>query len=89
MRVMKAMKKAKGAKHGTAKDKRSNGRWLWAAVTVGKGTHRFTHENGKKKFTFRFLPKSADAVKGKPRGLDEIVDTMAMRIHKGSKLVFD
>ena len=58
-------------------------------MTVGKGKECFTHENGKKKFTFRFLPKAADAVRGRPRGLEEIADTMALRIHEGTKLVFD
>jgi len=87
--AMKAMKVMKKGKRGSAADQRSNGRWLWAAVTVGKGNRVFNHANRLKKFTFRFLPKAADAASGKPRGLQEIADTMALRIHKGSKLVFD
>ena len=74
---------------GTSADPRSNGKWLWAAVAVGKGTELFTHENGKKLFTFRFLPKRADAKDDKPRGFHEIKDTIEKCINKGSFLVYD
>lgn len=70
----------KTMKRGTAKDLRNNGRWLCAAVTIGRGTDVHTHANGKKRFAFRFLPKSSDAVSGKPRGLDKIRDTMDLHI---------
>ena len=72
-----------------AADTRSNGKWLWAAVTVGRGLEVFTHENEKKRFTFRFLPKKADAQQEKPRGFDEIRDTIKARIKPGSILVND
>jgi hypothetical protein len=58
-------------------------------VTVGKGENLYSHDNGLKKFTFRFLPKAADAVNGKPRGFDEIKDTISLRIARGSVLVYD
>ena len=74
---------------GTDMDTRSNGMWLWAAVTVGKGTELFTHGNGLKKFTFRFLPKKSDAINGKPRGYEEIRDTLESRVRKGSIIVSD
>lgn len=83
-----AMKKA-ATKTGTSKDKRSNGRWLWAGVTVGVCKKRFTHENGQKRFTFRFLPKRMEARDQKPRGLAEIRATLKAHVKQGSMLVFD
>jgi hypothetical protein len=74
---------------GTHRDTRSNGRWMWAAVTVGSGKERYTHENGLKQFTYKFLPASHDAKDGKPRGLQEIKDVLQQRVKPGSFLVFD
>ena len=79
----KAMKKPKG------KDMRSNGRWLWAAVTVGHGKVRYTHGNGLKRIAWRLLPHPHMAEDGKPRGEKEIAKTFEAHIVKGSKIVFD
>jgi hypothetical protein len=81
--------KRPSGKRGTRNDPISNGRRLWAAATVGKGEEVYTHANGKIKFTFDFLPKKADARRGKPRGLDEIRNTLATRARRGSMLIFD
>ena len=45
------------------------GRWLFAAVLVGNKATRYTHDNGRKRFTFHimYLPKTAPD--GKPRGI--------------------
>jgi len=87
------MKKPAGTsihkKPASSTDRRRNGRWLWAAVTVGKGNEVYTHANKKKRFTFRFLPKSAMALEGKPKGVAEIRETLRTRIKKGTILVFD
>ena len=71
------------------RDARANGKWLWAAVTVGKGKDVYTHGNGKKKFTFCFLPKRSEASHNKPRGLVEIKKTIQNHVVKGSNLIFD
>ena len=70
-------------------DKRSDGRWLWAAVTVGHGRTRYTHGNKEKKIAWRILPMSTMAVDGKPRGQKELEFTFEQHLVKGSKLVFD
>ena len=70
-------------------DKRSTGLWLWAAIVVGKGNKRFTHGNNDKVFTFKLLPRQADAPHHKPRGLVSIKQTLQQRIHPKSFLVFD
>ena len=94
MKVVKAMK-VKGAKFKKSmralkkNDARSDGRWLWAAVSVGRGNEKWTHENKKKKFTFKLLPNKASAPRGKPRGFESIRATLSERIAKGSFLVFD
>ena len=82
-------KRPAGRVAGTSKDPRSNGRWLWAAVTVGRGCQVFTRDNGLKRFTFRFLKKKSEATKGKPRGYEEISDTLPMLVHRGSIVVSD
>ena len=74
---------------GTEKDPRANGRWMWAAVAVGKGSQLYTHENGLKTFTYKFLPNKSLAQDGKPRGLKEIRSVLQERVAKGSFLVFD
>lgn len=71
------------------KDARANGKWLWAGVTVGRGTEVFNHDNGKKRFTFCFLPKRSEASHNKPRGLQEIKKVIQKFVAKGSILVFD
>ena len=53
---------------GTSKDQRT-GRWLFAAVLVGNKSVRYTHQNGKKKFTFRIMDLPKNAPDGKPRGI--------------------
>ena len=76
---------------GTDKDRRKNGRWLFLAIPVGKGTERHsdTHENGKKRLAWEILPRRADAPKGKPRGFDSMKATVAECITKKPFLVFD
>ena len=49
----------------------------------------WTHENGKKRFTFMLLPPAASAPRGKPRGLESIMQTLRLRVHPKSYLVFD
>ena len=70
-------------------DLRSDSRWVWAAVTVGKGREVHTHANGKKRFSFEILPKPKDAPAGKPRGLQSIRTTIQKHVAAGSFLVFD
>ena len=70
-------------------DARSSGRWLWAAVSVGYDQTRFTHGNGLKRFAWKILPPKYEAVKGRPRGTEEIKKAMVTHIAQGSKLVFD
>ena len=91
-KVLKAMKTRKAARplmKAKAKDARAHGRWLWAAVVVGKNKECWTHGNGKKRFTFMLLPPAASAPRGKPRGLDSITQTLRLRVHPKSFLVFD
>ena len=71
------------------KDKRSGGRWVWAAVAVGKGKEVWTHDNQKKRFAFELLPKPSVAPDGKPRGLESIKNTIRKHVAPGSILVFD
>ena len=65
------------------------GRWLWIGVVVGRRGEVCTHPDGTKQITYRFLPRKVDAQAGKPRGLEEIRDTLQARVRKGSFLVFD
>ena len=76
-------------KQWATKDIRSHGRWIWAAVTVGKGDQIYNHENGKKRFTFAILPRKAEAPHGKPRGLVSIKKVLSEHVAEGSFLVFD
>ena len=71
------------------RDKRSSGRWMWAAVAVGKGSEVWTHDNQKKTFTFKLLPKPSDAPNGKPKGLASIRSTLKAHVAPGSILIFD
>ena len=84
-----AMKKKRKVKKPIGKDARSAGRWLWAAVSVGHGSTRYTHGNGLKRFTWKILPHRTQAEEGKPRGRKEIQKVFAERIRKGSLLAFD
>jgi len=86
---MKKSKRSRIKVQGTAADPRSNGRWLWAAVSVGKGKEKWTHENGKKRFTWRILPSMYNAIRNKPRGFEEIRKTIDEHVKKKSILVFD
>ena len=70
-------------------DKRSHGRWLWAGVSVGHGTTRYTHGNQMKKLTWRILPHKTQALENKPRGEAELKKTFEECLVKGVKLVFD
>ena len=76
-------------KQPAGRDARSDGRWLWGAVSVGHGSTRYTHGNGRKRFAWRILPHSTMAEGGKPRGTAEIKKTFEKHIHKGSTLIFD
>lgn len=68
---------------------KSNGRWLWFAITVGKDNQVFTHDNGLKRVAFRLLPRRADAVEGTPRGLEDIASTLHDHVRRGTFLVHD
>lgn len=59
-----------------ARDSRSKGKWLCAAVTVGRKSEMFTHAIKKKRFTFRLLPRKENAIMNHPRGFEEIRDTI-------------
>ncbi|CAK0803831.1 unnamed protein product, partial [Prorocentrum cordatum] len=90
--VKKAVMKRPAARRGlrgTGADPRSNGRWLWAAVSVGKGAEKWTHGNGKKRFAWRFLPPRYNAERSKSRGFEEIRKTIEQHVAKKSILVFD
>ena len=78
---MKARKQGKPLKKRSAgkKDARSGGRWLWAAVSVGHGRHKYNHANGEKRFTWKILPHKTQAEGGKPRGAGELKKVFAER----------
>jgi hypothetical protein len=86
--IMKNKKKKVMKKRGAGKDARSGGRWLWAAVSVGHGSVRYTHGNGQERLTCKMLPHKTQAEDGKPRGEKELRKVFAECIRKGSKLVF-
>ena len=79
----KRFKKSTPRKRGPKAD--SPTRWVWLAVLVGKGSQVFTHANRLKRISFRLLPKKGDAKMGKPRGTEEISDTVKQCIAKGTK----
>ena len=81
--------KRPAAAGGSRKGPRVNARWLWMAVTVGKGRECYTHENGKKKVTFAFLPRRENAPHGSPRGLVSMTKVIKQHVKKRSFLVFD
>ena len=85
------MKKPAGShrRKSPTDSKKSNGKWLWMAVTCGKGKDVYTHKNHKKRVTFKLLPPHDLAMDGKTRGWKEIQDALKTRVHKGSSLVFD
>ena len=89
-RMMKkpAMKRPAGVA-GTRKDLRSNARWLWLCVTVGKGKECYTHENKKKRITFALLPRKDQAPSRRPRGLISMRNVIQSHIKKKTFLVFD
>jgi hypothetical protein len=74
---------------GTFRDPRRNGRWIWLAVTVGKGSQVYTHENGLKRVTFEILPQKEDAPSKKPRGVASMATVVHKHVKKGSFLIFD
>ena len=84
-----AKKPAAAAKRPASADGRSNGWWLWVAVTAGKGRELFTHANGKKMVTFHFLPRPEDALAGKPRGTESLMKVLKTHRKIKSKLVYD
>ena len=65
------------------------GRWLWLAIETAKGRRVLTHADHTKRIAFRLLPRKADAAQKKPRGLNEITNTLRAHVAKGSMLVFD
>ena len=80
---------------GNKKDQRHAGRWLFAAVRVGTGgtasragTLRM-HENVLKYFTFKWLPRPANAPKSGARGSECMKKALQATVHKGSFLVHD
>ena len=68
---------------------KNNGKWLWLAIAVGKGTEVYTHANQRKRVAFRLLPCKSAALDGKPRGLREIQDSLVAHVRAGSMLVYD
>ena len=82
-------KKKPAANKRPAANLKSNGRWLWLAVRVGIGSAVCTHENGMKRIAYRLLPRKSESKDGKPRGLEEIKDTIEAHIAKESLLVHD
>ena len=68
---------------------KSNGRWLWVAVLVGNKADVYTHENLRKRVTYKLLPRKADAHNGEPRGLEEIKEALVSRVRKKSMVVSD
>ena len=86
---MKRLRVLKRPIAGSSKDKRSNGRWLWVALSVGKGSEGYTHANKKKRIAFRFLLPSQAAFDERPRGCQELAKTLKAHVRKGSFLVYD
>jgi len=76
-------------KVGTERDTRSQGRWLFAAVLVGSKKTKYTHENGKKRFSFTLLPKPAFAADHKSRGTASMKIAIQSCIAKQAFLVHD
>ena len=77
------------AKRPKIKNLKASGLWLWLGVCVGEKKKVFTHKNRLKKITYRLMPSARRAVKGKPRGFDEIQATVQSKVAKGSFLIFD
>eukprot|EP00959_Pyramimonas_sp_CCMP1952_P035350 740683-Pyramimonas_sp.AAC.1 len=67
------------------KGPRINAKWLWMAVTVGKGRERYTHESGKKKVRFTFFPRREHAPAGTPRGLEPMSRVIKQHIKKNGR----
>lgn len=76
-------------KKPAAANLKNAGRWLWLAVRVGVGNEVCTHANKLKKVSYRLLPRKTLAKKSKPRGFEEISDTVQARVRKGTFLVHD
>lgn len=68
---------------------KSNGKWLWLGVLVGKGKQLYTHANMKKKLTFRIMPAKGEAIRKRPRGLEEMTATLREHVHPKSMVVYD
>ncbi|CAK0860388.1 unnamed protein product [Prorocentrum cordatum] len=68
---------------------KSNGRWLWIAVLVGNKSDVYTHQDLRKRVTYKLLPRKADAHNGEPRGLEEIKEALVSRVRKKSMVVSD
>lgn len=73
---------------GTAQDQRT-GRWLFAAVLVGNKSTRYTHGNGKKRFSFHMMNLPDKAADGKPRGIKEMKKAIQKCIHHKAMVVHD
>ena len=88
----RTIKKRPGAKvvRNPSADKRSNSRWIWGAVEVGlQGGAKKTHKDGSKRICLQFLPRKADAPRGRPRGKQSLLNVMSKRLKEGSGVVAD
>ena len=90
----KPMKRAPPRKNAAIRKRpaanlKSNGRWLWVAVLVGNKADVYTHEDLRKRVTYKLLPRKADAHNGEPRGLEEIKEALVSRVRKKSMVVSD
>ena len=81
--------KKPAGKAGTSKDPRTNFRWLWLGIAVGKGKKRYTHSNGLKRIAFEWLPSKELAPKGGPRGSRSMKGVVKRHVKQKSFCVFD
>ena len=81
--------KNQALKKRPAANLKSNGRWLWLGILVGNKSKVYTHANKEKMVTYRLLPCAADAQENKPRGFEEIRDTVQSRVRKGTTVAYD
>ena len=73
---------------GSSKDQRT-GRWLFAAVLVGNKSTRYTHGNGRKRFTFHIMDLPKAAPDGKPSGIKSMKKAILKCISPKAFVVHD
>ena len=75
---------------GSTHDKRSNSRWLWTAVELGrKGGEKKSHKHKNKRVAMVLLPGKESAPDNKLRGNDSLAIVMRSHLKGGSRVVAD